>query len=308
MLLFIVSGDIHRRELEALSELREAHKPIIIVFNQIDRYPDADRDQIYQKIRDERVRSLVRAEDIVMTAARPDPIKVKVREPDGSTSILWERPEPLIEPLKKRILEVLESEGKALVALNTLLFAGDLHQEIVKHKMRIRDEAANRLIWNFAIAKGAAVALNPIPVADMAGGLAIDVGMVAALGKLYNLPLTRKTATGLVKETVKALGGARRGRYRRPLDLERDQRGIGGDQHGHLRPELGRLRRGRPGSRSDGGVDVLRPRPSDEDLSRTRLPMGGAGIRTVMQDILDQARADSIMGRLREDLKKRVKL
>ena len=43
----------------------------------------------------------------------------------------------MIEPLKRRILEVLEHEGKALVALNTLLFAGDVHEAIVAHKVRI---------------------------------------------------------------------------------------------------------------------------------------------------------------------------
>ena len=84
---------------------------------------------------------------------------------------------------------MLEREGKALVALNTLLLAGDLHEEIVSRKVRIRDEAANRLIWNFCLAKGAAVGLNPIPVADLAGGLAVDVGMIiVALSKVYGIP------------------------------------------------------------------------------------------------------------------------
>src|SRR5262249_43888066 len=202
----IVSGDMQRVEHEALAELREAQKPIIVVFNQIDRYPDADRDAIYAKIRDERIRHLVRPEDVVMTAARPDPYKVKIQHPDGTTSVAWERPEAIIEPLKQRILAVMEREGKALVALNAMLFADDLHQEIVAHKMRIRDDAANRLIWNFALAKGAAVALNPIPVADMAGGLAVDVGMVIALSRVYGIPLTKKTAAGLVKDMALAMG------------------------------------------------------------------------------------------------------
>ena len=42
----------------------------------------------------------------------------------------------MIEPLKARILDVLDREGKALVALNTLLIAGDLHAEIVARKVR----------------------------------------------------------------------------------------------------------------------------------------------------------------------------
>ena len=216
LILFVVSSDMQRREFEALAELREAQKPILLVFNQIDRYPDADRDLIYAKISNERVRHLIRPEDVVMTAARPDPFKVKIQRPDGTTTVSWERPAPVIEPLKQRILEVLEHEGKALVALNTLLFAGDLHEEIVAHKVRIRDDAANRLIWNFALAKGATVALNPIPVADMAGGLAVDVGMIVALSKVYGIPLTRRTAVDPGQGHGQGDGGpgGRRGRRR----------------------------------------------------------------------------------------------
>ncbi len=97
-------------------------------------------------------------------------------------------------------------EGKALVALNTLLIAGDLHSEIVARKVRIRDDAANRLIWNFALATGAAVALNPIPIADIAGGLAVNVGMIVALSNVYGIPLTRRTAVSLVRDMMLALG------------------------------------------------------------------------------------------------------
>src|SRR4051794_28329707 len=108
LILFVVSSDMQRVEIEALSRLREAQKPIILVFNQIDRYPDIDRDQIYAKIKDERVRSLIRPDDVVMTAARPDPYRVKIQLPDGTTTIQWERPAAVIEPLKLRILDVLQ--------------------------------------------------------------------------------------------------------------------------------------------------------------------------------------------------------
>src|SRR5262249_42629190 len=118
LILFVVSSDMQRREIEALAQLREAQKPIILVFNQIDRYPETDRDQIYAKIKDDRIRHLIRPEDVVMTAARPDPFKVKVQLPDGRTEVQWERPAPLIEPLKARILDVLDREGKALAAPN----------------------------------------------------------------------------------------------------------------------------------------------------------------------------------------------
>ena len=134
------------------------------------------------------------------------PTRSKSSSPTARARSSGNGPRRLIEPLKARILDVLEREGKALVALNTLLIAGDLHSEIIERKVRIRDDAANRLIWNFAMATGAAVALNPIPVVDIAGGLAVDVGMIVALSRVYGIPLTRRTAASLVRDMMMALG------------------------------------------------------------------------------------------------------
>ncbi|HWE35568.1 MAG TPA: GTP-binding protein [Isosphaeraceae bacterium] len=307
LLLFVVSSDMQRREFEALSELREANKPIVLVFNQIDRFPDADRDQIYSKIRDERVRHLVRPDDVVMTAAKPDPFKVKLRNPDGTTTITWEHPEPIIEPLKRRILEVLEREGKALVALNTLLFAGDLHQEIVAHKVRIRDAAADRLIWNFAVAKGAAVGLNPIPVADMAGGLAVDVGMIVALSKVYNIPLTRKTAVSLVKDMVKALGALGAIEVVGRLLVS----GLKATLAASAAVTFGLTAAGYAGIGLAQGATAAWTSYILGQAAKVYLQQGcqwgTLGIKTVIQQILDRAQADSVLDRLRDDLKRKVK-
>ena len=308
LLLFVVSSDMQRREYEALSQLREAQKPIILVFNQIDRYPDADRDQVYEKIRDERVRHLVRPEDVVMTAARPDPYRVKIRHPDGTTTVSWERPEPIIEPLKARILEVLQREGKALVALNTLLFAGDLHQEIVAHKVRIRDDAANRLIWNFAMAKGAAVGLNPIPVADMAGGLAVDVGMIVALSRAYGIALTRRTAIDPGQGHGQGPGHPRRGRGRQPLAGQRRQGGPGRAPRSPpaglaLPSAMGHV--GLAQGATAAWTSYILGHGAKVYLQQG-CQWGNRGIKTVIQQILDQAQADSVMDRLRDDLRKKV--
>jgi len=310
LILFVVSSDMQRVELEAISQLREVQKPIILVFNQIDRYPEADRDQIYAKIKDERVRSLIRPEDVVMTAARPDPYKVKFQNPDGTTSLEWERPAPVIEPLKLRILDVLEREGKALVALNTLLLAGDLHEEIVAHKIRIRDDAANRMIWNFALAKGAAVALNPIPVADVAGGLAVDVGMIVALSKVYGIPLTRRTATSLVKDMMLALGAIGAvGIATRFLagGIKTSLAGLS-IMSGGLAMPLTALGYGAIGVTQGGtaaSTSYVLGHGAKHYL-RQGCQWGPRGIKTVVQQILTEAKTDSVIDRLRDDLKRRL--
>jgi hypothetical protein len=306
LILFVVCSDMQRREFEALSELRGAQKPIILVFNQIDRFPDTDRDQVYAKIRDERVRHLVRPEDVVMTAARPDPFRVKIRHPDGRTTVEWEHPAPIIEPLRARILEVLEREGKALIALNTLLFAGDLHQEIVAHKVRIRDDAANRMIWNFALAKGAAVALNPIPVADMAGGLAVDVGMIVALSHVYGIPLTRRTAASLVKDMVKALGALGAVEVATRLVAS----GIKATFFGVTVASGGLAALGYGAIGLTQGAAAAATSYVLGQAAKIYLQQGcqwgTRGIKTVIHEILEQAKADSVVERLRDDLRKKV--
>ncbi len=311
LILFIVSGDMQRVEIEALAELREAQKPIILVFNQIDRYPELDREQIYAKIKDERVRHLIRPEDVVMTAARPDPFRVKVQLPDGRTELQWERPAPLIEPLKVRILDVLDREGKALVALNTLLIAGDLHAGIVARKVRIRDDAANRLIWNFALAKGAAVALNPVPVADMAGGLAVDVSMIVTLSKLYGIPLTRRTAASLVRDMMLALGAMGLVSVAGRLLASGLKSSLAGltVASGGLAAPLTALGYGAIGltQAATGATTSYVLGQGAKTYLRQGCQWGPRGIKTVIQQILAEAKADSVIDRLRDDLKKRLK-
>jgi GTPase len=311
LLLFIVSGDMQRAEIEALTELREAQKPIILVFNQIDRYPDVDRDQIYAKIKDERVKHLIRAEDIVMTAARPDPYRVKIQRPDGTSHVEWERPAPLIDPLKARILDVLEREGKALVALNTLLIAGDLHADIVARKIRIRDDAANRLIWNFSLATGAAVALNPIPIADIAGGLAVDVGMIVALSKVYGIPLTRRTAASLVRDMMLALGAMGAvGIVSRLVGsgIKSSLAGLTILSGGLAAPltALGYATLGLAQAATAASTSYVLGQGAKTYL-RQGCQWGPRGIKTVIQQILTEAKDDSVIDRLRDDLKKRIK-
>jgi uncharacterized protein (DUF697 family) len=311
LILFIISSDMQRREVQALSELRSHQKPIILVFNQIDRYPETDRQQIHAKLEDERVKGLIRPEDIVLTAARPDPVRIKVRQPGGTSQIVWERPAPLIEPLKVRILDVLQREGKALVALNTLLLAGDLHSEIVGRKVRIRDDAANRLIWNFALAKGAAVGLNPIPVADLAGGVAVDAAMISALSKVYGIPLTRSSALKLVRDMTIALGAMGLVQVGTRLLTSGVKSAMAG-----LTIMTGGL--AGPLTALGYGAIALTQAVAAASTSyvigqgaktylRQGCQWGPKGIKTVVQQLLVQAKTDSVIERLRDDLKKRLK-
>jgi len=206
LILFVISGDMTKLEHQALCELRQASKPIILVFNKIDQYPETDRQAIYAKIRDERVKELLTPDEIVMVAAAPLVPKL-IHHPDGRISAELTPSPPQITDLKLKILDVLQREGKALVALNTLLFADQINTEITQHKMAIRDEQANQLIWKAATAKALAIALNPITMVDIVSSLVIDLAMIQALAKLYGLEMTREGATQLLQKIALTMGG-----------------------------------------------------------------------------------------------------
>ncbi|WP_293348899.1 MULTISPECIES: GTP-binding protein [unclassified Microcoleus] len=206
LILFVVAGDITKVEYAALSQLREAGKPMLLVFNKIDQYPDADRLAIYHKIRDDRVRELLSPDEIVMAAASPLTAQA-VRRPDGSMGVKMTRSLPQVEDLKLKILEILDREGKSLVALNTMLCAGDINEQLVQRKMEIRDDAANRIIWNGVMTKAVAIALNPLTVIDLLSGAVIDVVMILTLSKVYGIAMTEAGAVELLQKIAISMGG-----------------------------------------------------------------------------------------------------
>jgi len=206
LILFVVAGDITKVEYQALSQLREAGKPMLLVFNKIDQYPDADRLAIYHKIRDDRVRELLSPDEIVMSAASPLTAQA-VRRPDGSMGVKMTRSLPQVQDLKLKILEILDREGKSLVALNTMLCAGDINEQLVQRKMEIREDAANRIIWNGVMTKAVAIALNPITVIDILSGAVIDVVMILTLSKVYGIAMTEAGAVELLQKIAISMGG-----------------------------------------------------------------------------------------------------
>jgi small GTP-binding protein len=206
LILFIIAGDLTKVEYEALSQLREVGKPMLLVFNKIDQYPEADRQAIYHKIRDERVKQLLSPDEIVMVAASPL-VTEAVRDKEGKLKMQRRRGSPQIDDLKLKILEILHREGKSLVALNTMLYADEVNEQLVQRKMMIREAAANQLIQKAVMAKAVAVALNPVTVLDLLTGAVIDVATILVLSRLYGIPMTQAGAIALLQKIGLSMGG-----------------------------------------------------------------------------------------------------
>lgn len=214
LILFVVSGDITRTEYEALCELRQSHKPLLLVFNKIDLYPEKDRFEIYQQLQKLGVGNrhggnldTLSTEEIVMVAAEPQAIPVRTEWGDGKITEEWESPPPQVDELREKILTILNREGRSLLALNALFQAREAEASIAKKTLEIRAEEAESIIWTYAKYKALAVAVNPIGLLDVLGGLIADLTLIRSLARLYGLPITSFEAGKLWQTILISSGG-----------------------------------------------------------------------------------------------------
>lgn len=209
LILFVVAGDITRTEYDALLELQQAQKPLILVFNKIDLYPEQDLEAIYQKLQQlgGTGGNLLTRNEIVRVAAAPMSRQVRVELPDGAVSYEWETPPSQVDELRQKIVDLLNREGRSLLALNALVQAREAETSIARKTVQYRSSQAEDLIWKFARYKAIAVAVNPIALLDVMGGAVTDLALIRELGKLYGLPMTNYTASKLWKTIVFSSGG-----------------------------------------------------------------------------------------------------
>lgn len=207
LVLLVTDSDLNDTEFTALEQIAALHKPVLLVVNKTDLYTPAQLEELRESLTAPRVTKLVGGiENVLFAAADPREVEYLIEQADGTTRSEWREPKPDVETVRGRILEVLVDEGKALVALNAAMYAADRSDRVAALRVRMRSNRADRVIWTFAGTKSLAVALNPWPAADVAGGVVVDVGMVVALANVYGIEMTTDNARQLVMAILKAAG------------------------------------------------------------------------------------------------------
>ena len=166
------------------------------------------------------------------------------------------QPKPKIELLEARMLEVLDREGKAIIALNASLFATDVSEQIKQLKQQVRGKEVTRLIYYFMLGKALVVGANPVPVFDILAGMASDALMVQRIGAIYGTDFSLKNAQSMVLEILRAWGLMAAAEY--GLHLAADLLA-----HRHLRHQHGADRRA---AGAGGGLEHVCGRQCREHL------------------------------------------
>jgi hypothetical protein len=201
LVIFVLDSDITETELESLKTLLAQGRPVIVVLNKSDLFTSDEQESLLLSVR-QRTEDVVDPDYVLAVSAQPRPQAVVEVNADGVETTTERERAPDVDALRLKLWEILDAEGKTLAALNASLFASDLSDQVGRRIIAARREIGDKLTRTYCVAKGIAVAFNPVPIADLFAAAFIDVGMVVHLSRVYDLPLSQKEAGSLVKVIV----------------------------------------------------------------------------------------------------------
>ncbi len=155
LVLLVLDGDLTSVELEALEPLLASGKPVLLVLNRCDCWPEAEREALLDSIR-HRLPPAARGLDPIAVAAAPRRPRLL---PDGR--VRSQRVAAEVEPLRSTLRQLLTEHGPLLLGLNALRAADRFSQSLHAHRLRQGRRHAQTLIGRFAALK--ATGWPPIP-------------------------------------------------------------------------------------------------------------------------------------------------
>ncbi len=210
LVLFVVDGPLKSYESELLESLSAMEKRIVVCLNKEDWYDAAQRDELLKQI-GEQVGApaiagrAVNVADVVAVRSRPTTRRRVRVVSDGSEQQEDVPVEPDIGPLARRLMSIVQRDGRDLLLANLLLQSRGVVDEAKERVLAALDERAEEIINKYMWAAGGAIAVNPFPLLDLAGGSAITVKMVIDLAAVYQQRIDADTIVTLLGQLGKNL-------------------------------------------------------------------------------------------------------
>jgi len=170
LILFIISGDLNRNELNEISSFIKDGKKIILILNKIDLFNKNEFKEIIENIKFKLPKDLN--------------IPIVINHENN---------------LKNYITKIINQYGEILLTLNSIQLADKLFLRIKEQRLKRRQKLAQSTIGKFSTIKASAVALNPFILVDVAGSFALDTALISELSKIYGLNLKGKSTRKIFK-------------------------------------------------------------------------------------------------------------
>ncbi|MDA9692748.1 GTP-binding protein [Prochlorococcus sp. AH-736-N03] len=170
LILFIISGDLNRNELNEISSFIKDGKKIILILNKIDLFNKNELKEIIENIKFKLPKDLN--------------IPIIINNENN---------------LKNYIAKFINQYGEILLTLNSIQLADKLFMKIKEQRLKRRQKLAQSTIGKFSTIKASAVALNPFILFDVAGSFALDTALIKELSKIYGLKLKGESTRKIFK-------------------------------------------------------------------------------------------------------------
>jgi len=170
LILFIVSGDLNRNELNEINSFIKDGKKIILILNKIDLFNKNELKEIIENIK----------------FKLPKDLNIPIIINNGNN-------------LKNYIAKLINQYGEILLTLNSIQLADKLFLKIKEQRLKRRQKLAQSTIGKFSTIKASAVALNPFILFDVAGSFALDTALINELSKIYGLKLRGESTRKIFK-------------------------------------------------------------------------------------------------------------
>jgi len=170
LILFIISGDLNRNELNEISSFIKDGKKIILILNKIDLFNKNELKEIIENIKFKLPKDLN--------------IPIIINNENN---------------LKNYLAKLINEYGEILLTLNSIQLADKLFLRIKEQRLKRRQKLAQSTIGKFSTIKASAVALNPFILFDVAGSFVLDTALISELSKIYGLKLKGESTRKIFK-------------------------------------------------------------------------------------------------------------
>jgi len=170
LILFIISGDLNRNELNEINSFIKDGKKIILIVNKIDLFNKNELKEILENIKFKLPKDLN--------------IPIIINHENN---------------LQNYIAKLINQYGEILLTLNSIQLADKLFLRLKEQRLKRRQKLAQSTIGKFSTIKASAVALNPFILFDVAGSFALDTALISELSKIYGLKLKGESTRKIFK-------------------------------------------------------------------------------------------------------------
>jgi len=204
IVLMVVDGPLRESEFELLSMLGRMEKRVLVCLNKEDWYSDREKESLMGQIL-QQAKGMIEPRDVVAVRSRP-----ATRERRRILTDQTEKEETVqvdadIDPLARRMLQIVRRDGRDLLLANLLLQSRGLVEDARCRVRQALDDRAWEIVEKYMWGAGGAAALSPFPVVDLVAGCAISTKMVVDLARVYRQEVDLDVAVRLLGQLGKNL-------------------------------------------------------------------------------------------------------